>query len=142
LLRTGYISVVRQSILIRIAVILTLVLGTAGLRSIHIATAHCHEKQSISEVCDHHQGHDHESGHNQESSNKTHSHTDTDGQDEQSCDTCATLLALACQTTDAPALVLKERICERVIVTTIVAPADCALGANRARPPPISSIGV
>ena len=132
----------RESILTRIAVILTLVLGTAGLRSIHIATAHCHENQSISEVCDHHQGHDHESGDNQESSNTKHSHNDTDGQDEQSCDTCATILALACQTTDAPALVLKERICDRVIVTTIVAPADCALSANRARPPPTSLIGV
>ena len=138
----GYISFVRESILTRIAVILTLVLGTVGLRSIHIATAHCHENQSISEVCDHHQGHDHGSCDNHESSNTKHSHTDTDGQGEQNCDTCATLLALACQTTDAPALVLKERICDRVIATTIVAPADRALSSNRARPPPISSIGV
>ena len=132
----------RESILTRIALILTLVLGTAGLRSIHIVTAHCHENHSISEVCDHHQGHEHESGDNQESSDTRHSHTDTDGQDEQNCDTCATILALACQTTDAPALVLKERICDRVIATTIVAPADFALSSNRARPPPISSIGV
>ncbi len=135
-----------ESIVTRIVVILTLLLGTAGLRSIHISTAHCHENHAISAECDHDHSisaecdHDHDlaSCDHLEPSNEKDSHTDTNGQDEQSCETCVALLALAFETTDAPALFLTAQICETVSATSVVAPADCSLSANRARPPPIA----
>ncbi len=138
----------------RIAVILTLVLGTAGLRVMHLTTTHTHADHSISgeNLCEHDHGcaehldsshdADHDENRHENAHNEVDKKTKSSHNDEQSCDTCVALLALAFQTTNTPLLVLTERICETVVVTTVVAPADCSLSANRARPPPIASFGV
>lgn len=120
----------------RILVILTLALGAAGLRSMHVASAHVTVSTSS------HGSHDCE---HQHLDNSHHDHecedadADCDGHachDEQTCETCVTLLALAFQTLDIPALVPTERVAETLTIAPTVTPADIAIDANRARPPP------
>lgn len=129
----------------RIVVILTLVLGTTGLRVMHLSTTHTHDDHSIAceNLCDHnhecteHLDSSHDGHYDENAHNESDQETESSQHDERSCGTCVALLALAFQITTAPALVLIDRICDTVVVTTVVTPAGCTLSANRARPPPI-----
>jgi len=129
----------------RILVILTLAFGAAGLRVMHVAHDHefAHESASAVHASNasneiHNHADDGDCHHDAEYADAEHDCDGNSSHDEHTCETCVTLLALAFQTLDIPALVLTERVTETLTIAPTATPANVAINANRARPPPIA----